>query len=73
VNLIQAIVWNVGICCFDAKGKPESVKARVKVLMQNREAERLRSSDEIAVTAMERRESHCSMCVASQPKGRSKL
>jgi hypothetical protein len=39
-NLIQALVWNVGTCCFDGKGETESGgPMRVRVPMRDTGAE----------------------------------
>ena len=57
INLILALVWNVGTCCFDVKGeiqdggpaKDESTDAKHRGRLP-------RISEEISVMEMERRE-----------------
>lgn len=57
MTLIWAFVWNVGIFGLDAKRKVTSGgPTRAKVSMRDKEAEHFRSSDEISVIEMERRE-----------------
>jgi hypothetical protein len=62
VNLIQAIVWNVGIYCFDDKGKTRKPKSKGESTDAKQRDGVIRSSDEIAVMAMERR-GHIVQCV----------
>ena len=57
MNLIRAFIWNVGTFGLDAKREATSGgPTRARVSMRDKGTEHFRSSDEVSVMEMERRE-----------------
>ena len=55
MTLRQALVWNVGTCCLDAKGKPQAANTARANTDARRRGGVARSSDEAPVMGVERR------------------
>ncbi len=56
MSLIRALLWNVGTCRFNAKGREANQLKGFASTNENRRGGAIRSSDEPAVTAAERRD-----------------